>query len=343
MKALVLKKPGELMVEERAKPVPQKDEILLKVLAVGVCGTDLHSFNGKSPMFKYPGVMGHELALQIVAIPPSAQEAGKGFREGDIVTALPYLHCGTCMSCRRGRINCCIELQCLGVHTDGGMQEYITLPAKYLVPAGRVPFQDISIVECFSIGFHGVRIGNPDWKDSALVVGAGPIGIGVIHGLKERGIPVIALDINDKRLGYAKDIARADYVINATRTDPEQALRDITGGEMPRFVFEATGNGAQMIKSINLAGYGGVVVFIGYSDVEITYSDINFHKKELALLASRNATKEDFAAVIAGMESGRVNTTGFVSHTASLEEAVHQFASWTKPETGCVKAVITMA
>jgi threonine dehydrogenase-like Zn-dependent dehydrogenase len=343
MKALVLKKPGELMIEERAKPVPKSDEVLLKVLAVGVCGTDLHSFKGKSPLFKYPGVMGHELALQIAEIPPSAQEAAKGLHEGDFVTALPYLHCGTCISCRRGRINCCVELQCLGVHTDGGMQEYMTLPVKYLVPAGRVPSQDLSIVECFSIGFHGVRLGGPDRKDSALVVGAGPIGIGVIHGLKERGVSVIALDINEKRLGYAKDTAQADYVINATRADPEQALRDITGGEMPSFVFEATGNGAQMIKSINLASYGGVVVFIGYGSMDITYSDINFHKKELALLASRNATKEDFAAVIAGMESGRVNTAGFVTHTASLEEAVHQFASWTKPETGCVKAVINMA
>jgi threonine dehydrogenase-like Zn-dependent dehydrogenase len=223
------------------------------------------------------------------------------------------------------------------------MQEYFALPAFYAVPAGGLKPRDIALVECFAIGFHGVRRGNPEAGEAALVVGAGPIGIGVIHGLKERGAKVIALDINDKRLAYAKDIAGADYIVNAKNSDPEKAIAGITGGEMVPLVLDATGNAAQMTKSIQYAGHGGVVVFVGLVRSDISFHDPLLHARELDLRASRNATKEDFANVISGIESGRVNTSGFVTHTASMEETLTRFASWLKPETGCIKAVVEIS
>jgi threonine dehydrogenase-like Zn-dependent dehydrogenase len=340
MKALVMKKPGEFAIEERAKPRPKNDEVLLKILQVGVCGTDLHAFGGNQPFFTYPRVVGHELAVQVAEIPASAKDAANGFKEGDVLTVLPYLRCGTCIACRNGKTNCCVKLQCLGVHTDGGMQESMTLPAWHIVPAGKVSPQDLSIVECFSIGFHGVRRSNPKAGEAALVVGAGPIGIGVIHGLKERGAKVIVLDINDKRLAYAKDVARADYLVNSTTCDAEKAILDLTGGENPPVVLDATGSAKQMMNAFNYASQGATVTYVGLVRADITFSDPLFHGKEITLNASRNATKEDFTNVIAGMESGRVSTKGFVTHTATMEEAVTQFASWTKPETGCMKAVV---
>ncbi|MCL2602335.1 MAG: alcohol dehydrogenase catalytic domain-containing protein, partial [Treponema sp.] len=213
MKALVMNKPGEFVFDDRPMPVPRNDEVLFKVLQAGICGTDLHAFGGNQPLYTYPRVPGHELAVQVAAIPASAQSAAaeSGLKEGDIVSILPYLRCGTCIACRNGKPNCCTSLQCLGVHTDGGFQEYISLPAFYAVPAGKVEPGDIAVVECFAIGFHGIRRGNPRPGEAALVVGAGPIGIGVIHALKERGAKVIVMDVNDKRLDYAKNIARADY------------------------------------------------------------------------------------------------------------------------------------
>jgi 2-desacetyl-2-hydroxyethyl bacteriochlorophyllide A dehydrogenase len=343
MKALVMTKPGEFALEERPRPEPKNDELLLKVLYVGVCGTDLHAFGGTQPYFSYPRVVGHELAVQIAAIPQAAREAAKGFREGDIVSVLPYLRCGTCIACRRGKPNCCTGLQCLGVHTDGGMQEYLALPAFYLVPAGQVKPRDISLVECFSIGFHGVRRAGPKPGEAALVVGAGPIGIGVIHGLKERGARVIALDINDKRLAYAKDVAKADYTVNSKNTDPEKAVADITGGELPPLVMDATGNAAQMMKSFSYVSAGGTLVFVGLVRTDIAFNDPFFHGREMTLMASRNATKEDFSAVIAGIESGRVDTSGFVTHTASIDEAGARFPEWIDPASGCIKAVVEVA
>jgi threonine dehydrogenase-like Zn-dependent dehydrogenase len=343
MRALVMRKPGEFAPEERPRPVPKSDEVLFKVLQVGVCGTDLHAFEGTQPFFTYPRVVGHELAVQVAEIPSPAKSAALGLKEGDRVSLLPYLRCGKCIACRNGRTNCCVDLQCLGVHVDGGMQEYLALPAFYAVPAGKARSQDLALVECFSIGFHGVRRGNPRPGEPALVVGTGPIGIGVIHGLRERGARVIALDINDRRLAYARDIAGAEYTINSLQKEPEKALADITGGEYPPLIIDATGNAPQMMKTFNFVSAGGTIVFVGLVRGDISFSDPLLHARELTLLASRNATKEDFANVIAGIESGRVNTSGFVTHTAALEETPGQFPSWVKPETGCIKAVVTVA
>ena len=335
-------KPGEFAFEDRPKPVPQNDEILFRVLQVGVCGTDLHAFGGTQPFFTYPRVVGHELAVQVAEIPASAKSAAGNLKEGDIVSILPYLRCGNCVACRNGKTNCCTTLRCLGVPVDGGMQEYISLPAFYAVPAGKVAPQDITLVECFAIGFHGVRRGNPRQGEAALVVGAGPIGIGVIHGLKERGAKVIAMDINDRRLAYAKDIAKADFTINSLNTEPEKAIADITGGELSPLVIDATGNAGQMMEAFNYVCAGGSIVYVGLVRADITFHDPLFHAKEMTLMGSRNATKDDFANVIAGIESGRVNTTGFVTHTASLDETPAQFPLWNKPETGCMKAVVSI-
>ena len=340
MKALVMKKPGELVMEEKPKPVAKEGEVLLKILRVGVCGTDLHAYEGHQPFFTYPRIVGHELAVQVAEIPAATRNAVKGYKEGDQVAVLPYLSCGKCIACRNGKTNCCVDLKVLGVHVDGGMQEYLTVPAAYIVPAGKVPADNLSIVECFSIGFHGVRRADPKAGEPVLVVGAGPIGIGVIHGLKERGAKVIVLDINDKRLEYAKKVAKADYTVNAKAVDPEKAVSDLTGGENPPIVLDATGNAGQMMKTFNFVSQGGKIIFVGLVTADITFHDPLFHRKEITLYASRNATFEDFRNVIIGMESGRVDTAGFITHKATLDKAAADFAQWVKPETGVIKAVV---
>ncbi|MDR1862709.1 MAG: zinc-binding dehydrogenase, partial [Treponema sp.] len=171
----------------------------------------------------------------------------------------------------------------------------------------------------------------------------GPIGIGIIHGLKSRGAKVIVMDINEKRLAYARDTARADYLINSRDADPDKALADITGGELAPLVMDATGNAPQMMKAFNYASSGGTIVFVGFSRADIRFANPLFHSKEITLMASRNATKEDFSNVIAGIASGKVDTTGFVTHKAGMEEAITQFPSWLKSETGCIKAVVEIA
>ena len=338
MKALVMNKPGEFAFEDRPKPVPKNDEVLFKVLQVGICGTDIHAFGGNQPFFDYPRVVGHELVVEAAEIPPSA----KDLKEGDIMTLVPYICCGACIACRRGKTNCCINIKTLGVHIDGGMQEFLCVPAFFAVPAAGMKPMDIALIECFAIGFHGVRRINPQRDEAALVVGTGPIGIGVIHGLKERGVKVIAMDINEKRLKYAKEIAKADHLINSTDGDPEKALGDIMGGELPLLVIDATGNAKQMMKAFGYVGAGGSIVYVGLVRDDISFHDPVLHAKEITLMGSRNATKEDFANVMAGIKSGRVNTQGFITHTAKLDEVPANFSSWAKPETGCIKAVVSL-
>jgi len=340
MKALVLKQPDEMVIQEVPKPVPQGNEVLVKVLRVGVCGTDLHAYGGNQPFFSYPRIVGHELAVQVVEIPKEARGQASHVKEGDIVAVLPYLHCGKCIACRNGKTNCCIELQCLGVHTDGGMREFFTIQPKYLVPASKVSVEDIALVECFSIGFHGVRRSEVKPGENVLVVGAGPIGIGVIHGLKDRGARVIVLDINEKRLEYAQRVAKADVTVHAAKEPAEQRILELTGGEDPTLVMDATGNAKQMMQAFNFVSQGGRIVFVGLVTADITFSDPLFHRKEITLYASRNATLEDFKNVISAIESGRISTEGFITHTASLEEAPDQFPLWRKPETGVIKAVV---
>jgi len=342
MKALEMTKPGEFTFRELPVPRPVNDEILCKVLSVGICGSDIHAFEGKQPFFSYPRIVGHELAVQIAEIPSAAKSSAGNLKEGDIVSVLPYLSCGKCIACRAGRTNCCTSLKVLGVHIDGGMREYICIPASYAVPAGRVKQSCIALVECFSIGFHGVRRANPRKGDTALVVGAGPIGIGVIHGLKERGVNVIAIDVNYRRLAYARETAKADYVINALCEDPVKILDEMTGGEKAPFVMDATGNAKQMMKAFDYVSAGGTIVYVGLVQDEISFRDPVLHAKEITLMGSRNAAREDFTNVIAGMESGRVNTDGFITHTSSLDDTPANFASWIKPETGCIKAVISI-
>ena len=342
MKALVMTKPGELVFEDRPKPSPKDGEVLFKILHVGICGSDISAFKGKQPFFSYPRVVGHELVVQAAEIPASSVTPALNYKEGDILSILPYISCGKCIACRKGRTNCCTSLKVLGVHVDGGLQEYISLPAQYGVAAAGLNALDIALVECFAIGFHSVRRANPVEGEAALVVGTGPIGIGVIHGLKERGLKVIAMDINDKRLNYAKDTAKADFVINSKESDPEKALSDITGGEGASLVVDATGNAGQMMKAFDYASAAATVVYAGLVRDEICFSDPLLHAKEISLLTSRNATKEDFENVIAGIKSGRLNTQGFVTHRATLDETPSNFVSWTMPETGCIKAVVEL-
>jgi threonine dehydrogenase-like Zn-dependent dehydrogenase len=342
MKALVCEKPGVLAFEERPMPVPEDGEVLVKMLRVGACGTDLHAFKGNQPYFTYPRVLGHELAVEIAEITPAARvEMTKlGVAPGDRTAVLPYLRCGTCVACRSGKPNCCTGLKVLGVHVDGGFQEYLAIPAWNVVPAGKLSLEQLASVECFAIGYHAVRRSAARSGETALVIGAGPIGIGVMHGLRQSGVRVIALDINEKRLEYCARVVKAEHTVNAAITDAEKCVAELTGGDLPAVVFDATGNAASMMKSFAFASNGGRLVFVSLVNAEISFKDPDFHRKELTLMGSRNATHEDFTRVIEGIASGFVDTTGFVSHNCPIGRLPEVFDSWTRPETGAIKAVV---
>lgn len=338
MKTLVLDKPYSFRLAETELPgVPGPDEALVRVQRVGICGTDLHAFQGNQPFFDYPRILGHELAVEILALGPST--AAHGLAVGDRCAVEPYLNCGTCIACRRGRTNCCERLSVLGVHQDGGMREQIIVPIAKLHKANGVPSEQLALVEMLCIGAHASRRAAIEPGEPALVIGAGPIGLGTMQFARALGAEVIAMDINAQRLAFCHDNLGIKRTVDA-RQDPAAQVRSLLGGDLPTLVFDATGNARSMMDALNYAAHSGRIVYVGLVKGDITFSDPYLHSHELTLLASRNATGADFDWVIDSLASGQVSVTGWDTHHAAPEALPAEFPSWLLPETGVIKAML---
>ncbi len=262
-------------------------------------------------------------------------------KAGDRAVPLPYLSCGECVACRRGKTNCCVKMRVLGVHQDGGMQEYLSLPADLLIRADGLSLDQMALVENQAIGAHAIRRAAIEPGEFALVVGAGPIGLGVIQFAKAAGAEVIALDIDDGRLGFCREQLGIEHTINAS-TDPLPHLERITNGDYPTVVFDATGNPQSMMNAFRYMAHGGRYVLVSLVNADITFSDPDFHKRETTLLSSRNATRADFEAVISAMQHETILTAPLITHKADFTEMIGDFESWLKPENRVIKAMVEL-
>ena len=200
MRTIVCTTPGNLEYKTADKPVLTKDHALIRIKRIGICGTDLHAFEGTQPFFEYPRILGHELSGELVEA-----DAAPGFKTGDKVTFIPYFNCGMCIACRNGKPNCCVSLKVCGVHIDGGMVEYLSVPSSSLVHSNGLSYDDLALVEPLAIGAHGVARAAVKAGEFVLVIGAGPIGLGVIQFAKIAGAQVIVMDINDNRLKFCRE------------------------------------------------------------------------------------------------------------------------------------------
>ncbi|MFK7696081.1 zinc-binding alcohol dehydrogenase family protein [Paenibacillus sp. HJGM_3] len=339
MKGIVCERVEELRYVELPEPTaPGPDEVVVRIRRIGICGTDLHAYRGRQPFFTYPRVLGHELAGTVETM----GSAVSGLAVGDTVSIVPYLHCGTCIACRRGRTNCCVSLQVLGVHVDGGMRERLVVPASHVLRAGGLTLDQAAMLEPLSIGAHAVRRSGLAAGDVALVIGAGPIGLGVMAFAKHRGATVIAMDVKDERLAYCRRWAQADFALNAAEPEAKAQLEAMSGGDLPTVVFDATGNARSMEQAFGLAAHGGTLVLVGLVKSDLAFHDPEFHKRELTLLASRNATLEDFALVREAVASGRIDVDGYITHRAPFESMIERFDEWLRPESQVIKAVVTL-
>lgn len=341
MKTIVLNEPGHFSLTETAPPAqPGPGEAQVAIRRVGICGTDLHAFAGRQPFFSYPRILGHELGAEIVALGPA--EESHGLEVGDRVCIRPYLNCGKCGACRRGTTNCCSKLQVLGVHTDGGMRERINVPIDKLHRANDLPYDQLAIVEMLCIGAHAARRAEVVPGEFALVIGAGPIGLGTTQFAALDGARVIAMDVVDSRLERAHEQPGVEFVVDG-RGDVLAQLQAITGeDDLPTLVFDATGNPASMNNSFNLIAQGGRLVFVSLVQGEIAFNDPEFHRRETTLLSSRNATAQDFDRVLAALAEKSIHVDSWITHHAGPEEMLGRFESWTKPETGVVKAMLEL-
>lgn len=336
MDALVCVGPGELLVERRPDPVRGDGEVLVRPLQVGICGTDYHIYEGKHPFLQYPRVMGHELAVEVLEAFPGAPVSA-----GEVCVVNPYLSCGRCVTCRAGKENCCVRIEVLGVHRDGGMATLLSISAANLIRAEGLTPEQCATVEFLAIGAHAVRRAQFALGERVLVVGAGPIGLGVaaFAGLSEAQVSLLDLDAG--RLEAARLVVPgASTVLGGS--DAEQLVAEATGGEGYSVVFDATGNAASMERGFDFVAPGGRYVLVSVVKDPVSFNDPDFHRKEMSLLGSRNATSLDFERVIDAIRRGHVDDRKLLTHRTSLAKAVRDIPLWATEKRGLIKAMIAV-
>jgi 2-desacetyl-2-hydroxyethyl bacteriochlorophyllide A dehydrogenase len=336
VKTIVLQEPGRFQLADRsAPPAPAPGEALVRVHRVGMCGSDLNAFRGKQPFFTYPRIVGHELGVEIVALgKPEAH-----LSVGDRCAVEPYLNCGRCIACRRGKGNCCANLQVLGVHIDGGMRELLTVPVAKLHRSRTLSMDQLALVEMLTIGAHAVRRSPPEAGECVLVIGAGPIGLSVIRCAQLVGARVIVLEISQRRREFCRQHLNVETCLDG-QEDPAEALRTLLHGDLPTTVFEATGNPRSMMQSVQYAAHGGTLTFVSLVQGDLTFRDAELHQRELSLLRSRNSTGADFAWVIRMVEEGRIDLAPWITHRAPADRMIPAFPESLDPEQGIIKALV---
>lgn len=335
MKVISCEEPRRFTVKEEDVPKIKKDEVLIKVKRIGICGTDIHAFYGNQPFFTYPRVLGHELSGEIVEVGMNDRD----LKAGDLVAIIPFLECGKCIACRKGKMNCCTNMKVFGVHIDGGMKEYIKLPIDHVLKVNGISFDKAAMIEPLSIGAHAVRRAKLEEHQFALVIGGGPIGLGVMKFAKLAGAKVIAMDINEERLQFCKDWAHVDFTIHA-RKDPVEEIAKMTNGDFPEVVFDVTGNKSSMMNAFQYVSHGGQLVYVGLVKDDLSFNDPEFHKREMSLLGSRNATPEDFEYVISCMKNGDIDVNRMITKRFTLDDIVTDFEEVTNPVNNTIKAII---
>jgi 2-desacetyl-2-hydroxyethyl bacteriochlorophyllide A dehydrogenase len=336
MKTIILEEPGRFSLTDTAKPNrANPSEALVRVHRVGICGTDLHAFEGTQSFFTYPRIVGHELGVEIVEIDSNEFD----LKTGDSCALEPYLHCGECIACRRGKTNCCVNLKVMGVHVDGGMREYITVPIHKLHKSNQLSCDQLALVETLGIGAHAVRRANPQPDDVVLIIGVGPIGLTVLTFVKSCKAPVIVMDINENRLDFCRNAINVENCIHANRSAAD-SIQKLLGGELPTVVFDCTGNSESMQDSFQLVANGGSLIFVGLYKGNLTFHDPEFHRRELTLYASRNSTAEDFKRIISLMENNEIDASPWITHRVPFTKMIDEFPQWLQPENRVLKAMV---
>ena len=338
MQTIFLEEPGRFSLKQTAPPgAPAPTQTRVRIHRVGVCGTDLHAFQGKQPFFSYPRILGHELGVEVLAVGSDVA----GIQVGDKCCVLPYLHCGVCVACRMGKTNCCVHLEVLGVHVDGGMREEILIPADKLLVSGTLSFEQLALVETLSIGAHAVERAQVYPGEPILVVGAGPIGLSVIQFAKLAGARVVLLELSPPRRAFCTSRFELLGVLDNPDTALER-IQEMLNGELPTAVFDATGSQQSMNQSFNYVSNGGRLILVGITQGEISFRGPEFHRRELTILSTRNARMQDLQRVMNHMEEGSIDSRPWITHVSRPEEMVTVFGAWLDPNSGVVKAMVDL-
>jgi alcohol dehydrogenase len=340
MKAIQLEAPRQFKPVEISEPAALgPHDALVRTHRIGICGTDTSAYLGKFPLFSYPRIPGHELGIEVLDVGRDV----KNVRPGDHCSVEPYMNNVASFASRRGASNCCQDLQVLGVHVDGGLRERFVMRADKLHPSKQLSFEQLALVETLAIGCHAVDRAAPRAADHLLIIGAGPIGLSVLEFARLAGCNVTVMDMNAERLAFCRRNYDLTNTVHAKGDGGElEQLREITGGELYPTVLDATGNAVSMNHGLNYVAHAGTLVYVGITTENITFPDRLFHLREMTLKASRNARPADFERIIKLIEGGQIDTNPWITHRTSFDQVIDVFDSYTKPETGVVKAMIAL-
>lgn len=333
MKALVCNKPFEFSYKQLSTPTIKEDQVLLKVAAVGICGTDIHAFGGNQPFFSYPRILGHEASGIIADIGSKVSQ----WKVGQRVALIPYVSCGECDACRSGRTNCCEKISVIGVHEDGAFSEYLAAPARNILAIDdQVDDITAALIEPFAISAHAVRRAEIKAGDDVLIVGAGPIGLGAAAIAAADGANVAIADTSAERREHIKT------QLKLPAFNPiDEKVENFFNGKLPLIVIDATGNQKAMNNDVNLIRHGGRIVFVGLFKGDFSIHDPDFHKKETTLLGSRNATPKDFEKVQSLMAQGKLSASMMLTHTFKFDQLAEVFEEQVVNNKALIKSVVT--
>ena len=338
MKAIQLEKPGKfdlIQIPEATAPGP--GEALVRVHRVGICGTDISGFLGKMPFYSYPRIPGHELGVEVLEIGTGVTQV----RVGDRCSIEPYINNETSFASQRGSTNCCEELKVLGVHIDGGLRPRFLVPARKLHPSQSLTFEQLALVETLAIGCHAVNRGQAQAGENVLVIGAGPIGLSAIEFLRIANSKITVLDVNQQRLDFCQHTMQVHHTVKfAAEGNNLSELQDLTDGHLYTLVVDATGNSKSMSNALNYVGHTGRLVYVGITTEEVHFPHPLMHRREMTLLASRNALPADFTRIIKLIQDGKIDTRPWITHRSSMDSLIADFPSYTRPETGVIKAIV---
>jgi alcohol dehydrogenase len=340
MKAVILQEPENFTLGDVAEPkTPGAGDALVRVHNVGICGTDYAGYLGKMPFYSYPRIPGHELGVEVLAVGDDVENV----HVGDFCSVEPYLNNPASYATSQGRPNCCEELQVLGVHCDGGLRPRFIVPARKLHKSTRLRPDQLALVETLAIGCHAVQRGNPQPDQVVLTIGAGPIGLSVLEFVRLSGATSIVMDLNEQRLEFCRDKMGVDHTIHFQGDGSElERLSELTDGKLAKLVVDATGNNKSMSHALNFVGFTGTLVFVGITTQEVCFPHPLMHRREMSLLASRNALPADFDRIIGHIERGEIDTEPWITHRTDMPGMIEQFATFLKPETGVIKAMVTV-
>jgi alcohol dehydrogenase len=340
MKAVQLKHPHEFQRIDVPEPGPPRPgEALVRVHRVGICGTDLAGYLGKMPFFRYPLIPGHELGVEVIDVGAGVSH----IKPGDRCSIEPYMNCGACFACLRAASNCCMKLEVLGVHTDGGLRPRLLVPARKLHASSKLTCEQLALVETLAIGCHAVERGAPSAGDWVIVIGTGPIGLATLEFVRLSGARTIVLDVNPARLDFCRKTYSPNHALLCSGDASDlKAIEEITDGNLAGIVFDATGSMQSMSNALKYVSHTGKLVFVGIVNTDVSLFDPLLHRREATVYASRNALPADFTRIIRLIEERTIDTRPWITHRTPFDRLIEQFPSFTRAETRVVKAMVEL-